>query len=84
MRWDILPGAYMEAAGAAPRGGKNDTGNRHDPSQRPWEGKRSFTSRVYVDEPQGVVLGSNAMMDKEIYFDIENRRLGVARATCAY
>ena len=70
IQWDIKPKDYMEAE--SPNNGGE------------WEGKRGFTSRVYVDEPQGVVLGSNAMMDKEIYFDIPNRRLGVANAVCAY
>jgi len=65
---------------------KNDDPNdeSHSLRQKRWEGKRGFISRVYVDEPQGVVLGSNAMMDKEIYFDVPNKRLGVAKATCAY
>ena len=54
-----------------------------DPNNK-WEGTRGFISRVYVDEPHGVVLGSNAMMDKEVYFDLENRRLGVARSRCSY
>jgi hypothetical protein len=60
----------------------NKTAN-DDPNNQ-WEGTRGFISRVYVDEPHGVVLGSNAMMDKEVHFDIANRRLGVARATCSY
>lgn len=61
----------------------NET-EKNDPITSRWEGKRGFISRVYVDEPQGVVLGSNAMMDKEIYFDLANRRLGVAKAKCVY
>ena len=79
IEWEIAPGAYMEASDAL----VNGTEYYFDPSI-PWEGKRRFTSRIYVDEPQGVVLGSNAMMDKEIYFDNANRRLGVAKAICAY
>ena len=80
VKWEILPEAYMEAAD--PQNG-NETASNHDPII-PWEGKRKFTSRIYVDEPAGVVLGSNAMMDKEIYFDIANKMLGVAKATCIY
>ena len=76
IQWDIKPESYMEAQNNA----NNETAVHH----HGWEGTRGFISRVYVDEPQGVVLGSNAMMDKEIYFDIANRRLGVASATCAY
>mmetsp|Transcript_22822 Transcript_22822/g.37259 ORF Transcript_22822/g.37259 Transcript_22822/m.37259 type:complete len:137 (+) Transcript_22822:55-465(+) len=81
IQWEIKPEAYMEDSASTPNG--NETVNKYDPNKQ-WEGKRGFISRVYVDEPQGVVLGSNAMMDKEIYFDIPNRRLGVAKATCAY
>jgi len=72
----------MEASNSA-LGAANVTVNDYDPTIS-WEGRRGFVSRVYVDEPQGVVLGSNAMMDKEIYFDVPNGRLGVARATCAF
>ena len=48
----------------------------------PWEGKRGFISRIYIDEPHGVVLGSNAMIGKELYFDNASRRMGFAKATC--
>ena len=48
----------------------------------PWEGKRGFISRIYIDEPHGVVLGSNAMTGKELYFDTANRIIGIAQATC--
>lgn len=78
--WEIKPEAYMEAD--YDRNG-NETANRYD-ANIPWEGKRKFTSRIYLDEPAGVVLGSNAMMDKEIYFDVANKMLGVAKATCKY
>ena len=78
--WEIKPEAYMEAD--YDRNG-NDTAIRYD-TNIPWEGKRKFTSRIYVDEPAGVVLGSNAMMDKEIYFDVANKMLGVAKATCKF
>jgi len=81
VQWEITPEAYMEASGDS---GQIVNENVKNDSKSQWIGKRGFISRVYVDEPQGVVLGSNAMMDKEIYFDIANRRLGVAKATCAY
>lgn len=57
-----------------------DTASRNQ--KIPWEGKRGFISRIYIDEPYGVVLGSNAMTGKELYFDNVNRRMGVAKATC--
>jgi hypothetical protein len=63
---------------------RNETNNKYDHPSIPWEGTRKFTSRIYVNEPAGVVLGSNAMMDKEIFFDVANKRIGVAKATCIY
>ena len=45
---------------------------------------REFFSRIYVDEPAGMVLGSNAMMDKEVYFDIANKMMGVGKSPCVY
>ncbi|KAL7548930.1 hypothetical protein ACHAWF_012187 [Thalassiosira exigua] len=75
IQWEIKPESYME----------HQKGKQKSNSTGPvWEGNRVYISRVYVDEPHGVVLGSNAMMDKEIYFDLANRRLGVAKATCLY
>ena len=45
---------------------------------------REYDSRIYVDEPAGMVLGSNAMMDKEVYFDIANKMMGVGKSPCVY
>lgn len=71
-KWDVRPEAYMEAS-------KEDlmTG-------APWQGKHGFTSRIYVDEPHGAVLGANMMMGHDVYFDAVNRRIGVARSECAF
>ena len=62
IQWEITPEAYMEDVEVAKMRdvkNTNDNANIHDPDVR-WEGKRAFISRVYVDEPHGVVLGSNA------------------------
>lgn len=40
-KWDVRPEAYMEAA------------NKNYVKGTQWQGKRSFTSRIYVDEPHG-------------------------------
>ena len=61
----------------------SETDSPRDLDER-WTGTRSFVNRIYVDEPRGAVLGSNVMMDHDVYFDIAKRRLGVARATCAF
>lgn len=68
-KWDVRPEAYMEAADEKAGG-------------TPWTGKRGFTSRLYVDEPHGAVLGSNMLIGHEVFFDTANRRLGVATAEC--
>lgn len=48
-----------------------------------WSGKHKLTNRLYVDEAQGAVLGANAMFGYDILFDIQDRRVGIARADCS-
>jgi hypothetical protein len=79
VRWEINPVAYMEINSSP-----NWTENTKLHDQDPWEGMREFSSRIYVDEPAGMVLGSNAMMDKEVYFDIANKMIGVGKSPCVY
>ncbi len=76
IQWELRPEAFMEAEDY-----ENADEVTHDP-KIPWKGKRGFISRVYIDEPHGMVLGSNAMTGKELYFDTANRRMGIAKATC--
>ena len=45
-----------------------------------WSGKRRLTNRVYTDERVGAVLGLNAMMGYDIYY--EGSRIGIAKADC--
>jgi len=71
VKWEMKPRHYMEK-------------NTYQDTNKRWQGSLMFTNRVYLDEPNGVVLGSNAMMEKEVHFDITNRKLGVANAVCAY
>jgi len=82
VQWEIHPRAYMEDVETTRQREMVNATEITTPDK--WEGNRGFISRIYVDEPHGVVLGSNAMLDKEIYFDLANRRLGVAKAKCAY
>lgn len=81
-QWDVRPDAYMEAADE--NSVHNDPVSTAQSKYAPWSGKRGFTSRIYVDEPHGAVLGANMMIDHDVYFDIANRRLGVARAKCLF
>lgn len=50
----------------------------YDPDEQGWY------NRFYVDEASGGVIGGNAMMGHDIFFDVENRRLGWAEADCDY
>jgi hypothetical protein len=47
-----------------------------------WDGRITFRNRLYVDEPEGAVLGSNAMIGHDILFDLEGQTLGIAGANC--
>jgi hypothetical protein len=48
----------------------------------PWRGQIQLTNRVYTDENIGAVLGLNAMMGYDIYYDGEGQRIGIAKADC--
>jgi hypothetical protein len=49
----------------------------------PWRGKRELTNRIYADEPIGAVLGANAMSGYDVLFDVQDHRIGLARADCS-
>jgi Xylanase inhibitor N-terminal/Xylanase inhibitor C-terminal len=62
----VEPSSYMEGV----------------PSTPDWTGTRELVNRVYLDEPEGAVLGANAMTGHEILFDTEGQRIGLAKADC--
>lgn len=69
----MTPESYMEGI---------PTGNGQD--ARPfWKGKHQLTNRLYADEPIGAVLGANAMLGHDVLFDMQDRRVGLARADCS-
>lgn len=43
-----------------------------------------YVARFYTDESSGSVLGANAMMGHDIYFDTSNGRIGFAESDCDY
>ena len=43
-----------------------------------------YTSRFYVTESGGSVLGANAIMGHDVLFDIDNDRIGWAESHCDY
>ena len=54
------------------------------PSTPDWPGTRELVNRVYLDEPEGAVLGANAMTGHEILFDTQGQRVGLAKADCDF
>jgi hypothetical protein len=45
-------------------------------------GTNIWSNRIYVDEPEGAVLGINAMMGHDILFDWKRGTIGIAPAQC--
>lgn len=45
---------------------------------------KNYVPRFYVEESSGSVLGANAMMGHDVYFDTENGRVGWAESECDY
>eukprot|EP00536_Pseudo-nitzschia_multiseries_P017186 jgi/Psemu1/49731/gm1.49731_g len=43
-----------------------------------------YCSRFYPTERSGNVLGANAMMGHDVFFDMENNRIGWAESACDY
>lgn len=50
----------------------------YDPEDDVW------TARFYTDEPSGGVIGGNGMMGHDVFFDVDNHRIGWAEAECDY
>jgi hypothetical protein len=43
-----------------------------------------YIARFYDDDGSGGVIGANAMMGHDVYFDVENNRIGWAESDCNY
>ena len=43
-----------------------------------------YVARFYLEEGSGGVLGANAMQGHDVYFDVAEKRLGWAEASCDY
>lgn len=46
----------------------------------PWQGAKLLTNRIFVNEPEGSVLGLNVQRDYDIHY--ESGRVGFAKADC--
>lgn len=45
---------------------------------------RKYTNRFYVDEGGGTVLGANAIMGHDLFFDVDGGTIGFAESSCDY
>lgn len=45
---------------------------------------KKYVARFYADEGGGSVLGANAMMGHDVYFDLDDKRIGWAESDCDY
>jgi Xylanase inhibitor N-terminal len=45
---------------------------------------KKYESRFFVNDQSGGVLGANAMMGHDVYFDVDRQRIGWAESTCDY
>ena len=73
--WTIGRHAYMETY-------EKKAENRVLDMKNGWSGAALMFNTVNVDEPSGAVLGANAMIGHDLLFDIEEKTLGIAKATC--
>jgi len=48
------------------------------------EKEEKYIARFYTDEGGGSVLGANTMMGHDVFFDIDNSRIGFAESNCDY
>lgn len=48
------------------------------------EDQRGYVAGFYFDEPEGIVIGANVMMQHDIMFDVQNSRIGWAESNCNY
>lgn len=48
------------------------------------DSSKKYVARFYTDEGGGSVLGANAIMGHDVFFDIENNQIGFAESNCDY
>lgn len=77
-KWVIKPHSYMEQVKSKDKGKSYGT----DATISGWSGSRYFVNRLYVDETNGAVLGSNAMYGHDVLFDTQHKIMAIARANC--
>ena len=60
----------------------NGGGGDHIHDVRPWKGSKPLTFRIYFEESNGAVLGSNAMFNHDILFDEQGHQVGIVASNC--
>lgn len=88
-KWEIEPRSYMEEVRS--NGSKVESSSSYPinyasdwPAGLGGESTHLlFVNRLYWDEPSGGVFGSNAMLNHDILFDLENDTIGFAKANCS-
>merc|ERR1712071_443586 len=43
-----------------------------------------YSSRIFLDEDSGSIIGANTMYGHDVMFDVENQRIGWAESHCKY
>lgn len=76
-KWVIEPHSYMESLVKS-----KETSGEIDAIISGWSGSRYFVNRLYIDEANGAVLGSNAMYGHDILFHTQHKFMAIARASC--
>ena len=50
-----------------------------------WEPEEdTYVFRLYTDQEKGSVLGANALMGHDVFFDLSHKRISFAESTCEY
>uniref|UniRef100_A0A7S3VAK6 Peptidase A1 domain-containing protein n=1 Tax=Chaetoceros debilis TaxID=122233 RepID=A0A7S3VAK6_9STRA len=88
-KWVIEPFSYMEEVRSNGSKVESSSASASDPINytSDWPAGTEtapllFINRLYWDEPSGGVFGSNAMVNHDILFDLENGTIGFAKANC--
>lgn len=77
-KWVIEPHSYMESIKS-----KETPVMTDDDIKSGWSGSRYFVNRLYTDEENGAVLGSNAMNGHDILFHTKHKIVAIAKADCS-
>jgi hypothetical protein len=78
VRWVIPAKQYMKGAHRF-----EELATRSSKRQPTFKKKIRLEKQLFTVETTGAVLGINALWNHDVWFDIANRRIGIAQASCA-